>query len=494
MSDAVNRQYDCSASGAQAYLETTQASDLENELHLADPFTISFWVKSTHAADNPFEFFFTKVTDPSLGGPGIQAYQDGGVLTCEYITDWTSSDWIQVNSGDHTGALADRNWHMVTFTYHGIPGTIPKIYVDGVEDFNTTTTGTLSNASNNTTELFMIGGRADVHPTNAFNGKMNDFTVWQGGDFGALSTAEIVELHNEGEPTDLINHSRVQDLVSWWRLGDDPDDLASPGRVYDMHYTNDIDMVPLDTTVYSPGRDVPHKTGVPYYFIVQFKEESYDGDCSTTPGTNYYDCSNSHGHSDWTGYADTGFGSYYYGNNARVRLLDEHGAPINAMLNFDFTGNNYAYGIDRLGKKYTLASPFQPKGFGGFGFNTFGSWSNQELEIVANLTPGTYYVEVTSQTMNMAGGDIANIIIFDGSMGSGNLIYPVQGSDDDTSGGMASSNWSYTAEYAKEYYRNNGTAYSGQIAPSLSLRPNNQWAHYPADSNEPKIYHKIVIV
>jgi hypothetical protein len=52
--------------------------------------------------------------------------------------------------------------------------------------------------------------------TNFFNGNMDEVSFWN-DDF---TLAEIQEIYNGGVPTNLLNHSKIANGVSWFRMGD----------------------------------------------------------------------------------------------------------------------------------------------------------------------------------------------------------------------------------------------------------------------------------
>ena len=96
-------------------------------------------------------------------------------------------------------------WHHLVGTYDG---SNVKLFVDGVEYYSISASGTLNSNNNNAT----IGKSGS---TGNFNGKLSNASIWN----TALTSAQVSELYNEGVPSNLNNHSAYSNLVSWWQLG-----------------------------------------------------------------------------------------------------------------------------------------------------------------------------------------------------------------------------------------------------------------------------------
>ena len=96
-------------------------------------------------------------------------------------------------------------WHHLVGTYDG---SNVKLFVDGVEYYSISASGTLNSNPNNAT----IGKSGS---TGDFNGKLSNASIWN----AALTSAQVTELYNEGVPSNLNNHSAYSNLVSWWQLG-----------------------------------------------------------------------------------------------------------------------------------------------------------------------------------------------------------------------------------------------------------------------------------
>jgi hypothetical protein len=500
MTNAVNLPVDSPAPSAALTLST--------ELDLSTPFTITFWAKQTYPVDlpNPREYFYSKMVDEALGGPGIQAYHYQGHLFFEFVSDQTSSDWAQLQCGSYYGVLADKKWHHIAIAYD-VGGTDPVLFVDGQQDWSASLTGTNTPTPlANTLDKFMIGGRIDANQVveGAFNGKIDEFAIWTGDN--ALTSAEVQKIYNDGNPTDLTYHSRYSDLLSWWRLGDAPDDLTPlTGRVIDTVLSSGNDLTPKDTDATKYCNDTPQSDTQTYTFEVNFDNWSYSGYC-TTDGVgstrSYMDCANAHGGgsgSDWSGYADSnamyGYSnSYHYiANNTQVSILDVHGNVVEAVLTYDGQNNNDAYAEDEYGVQ--LNTNWNSNYVRGikFGFsdnpNPYQYNNGQSLQIKADLPPGDYQIAVYCDTHYNQGGQQyykAKVYVSDPQW---NIIYPVSGTDCANLSNYASSSWYHTPAFdAYQGYP------QGYLSPCLFLLSGESGlAMYPDDLNDPVVVHKFNI-
>jgi len=99
-------------------------------------------------------------------------------------------------------------WYNFIGTYDGSK---LSIYVNGsLIDDTITLTGSLQNTTSN----LYVGTRGYL-TSNSFNGKLSNASIWN----TALTSAKVKELYSEGIPQNLLNHSAVSSLVSWWQLG-----------------------------------------------------------------------------------------------------------------------------------------------------------------------------------------------------------------------------------------------------------------------------------
>lgn len=170
-------------------------------------FSISFWVKPNNIAAT--RCLISKCSnDANVYGYNLQHLITTGRIQIQMRS---SGGTFPIHS--FTSALTPGIWQHVVFTYSGnsnISGA--RCYVDSVigdTPASSALTGTFAN-----TASFVVGARNTAFP---FSGNIDEVSVWN----KALSQAEVTEIYNSGQPGELLNHSAIANLQSWWRMGDD---------------------------------------------------------------------------------------------------------------------------------------------------------------------------------------------------------------------------------------------------------------------------------
>ena len=174
--------------------------------------TISCWLKRD--TSNYFEAIFGDMSSDRTNTLWFNTYFSGGF-------------WIHIGDGSAfynvttTGVnIADGNWHHVVFRIGGDDASDnnidPKVWVDGVLKLDATE----ETDKNSATVEFGVGTTSHGTSGGSFEGNINDVAVWQ----KQLTTAEVVEIYNSGDPTDLRvdtgNYASADDLIGYWWMGD----------------------------------------------------------------------------------------------------------------------------------------------------------------------------------------------------------------------------------------------------------------------------------
>jgi len=195
--------------GVDEYVEVPDAPELRFG---TNDFTISTWFKAPSEATH--RTIISKGNDIG-GGTGYQLYfRNNHALrffygAYAYLEDLTAYD--------------DDVWHHVAVTRIG---TTLKMYVDSIEVDSATP---LVIRDFSSTDDLRIGRR--YTSANYFDGNEDEVSLWDKG----LSSNEVVEVYSGGSPADLANHSASTNIISWWRMGDDPD---TPSLYEDRQGTN----------------------------------------------------------------------------------------------------------------------------------------------------------------------------------------------------------------------------------------------------------------
>ncbi|HIN91235.1 MAG TPA: hypothetical protein EYM99_00255, partial [Alphaproteobacteria bacterium] len=146
-------------------------------------------------------------------------------------------------------AFSLNTWYHIVATFAGgnpagaVSGSM-ALYVNGVEDVATITANLsapyaiLHSVSHGAHEG-SIGAFGGDDGTQAANAYFDEVSVWS----KALSAAEVLALYNNGTATDLAQHASYSDVVSWWTMGDNPNDAidaSAPGS-YSLGVNSMID-------------------------------------------------------------------------------------------------------------------------------------------------------------------------------------------------------------------------------------------------------------
>ena len=250
-------------------LEIATNSDFDFEY--TDAFSISIWFKTTDTVNwtslisktRPFSTF-TSIKGWSI--VWIPAAYAGGLSQPEF---WINNSY-QINSlqaKPSSGTWADGSWHNVICVKPAGAGPFyaadVEIWMDGVSQelgYYHNDPG-LSDTIVNTADV-TIGGApfGDWTSGGGFIGNIDEASIWD----KALSSSEIADIYNSGDPTNLADHSAAANIVSWWRMGDGSsgaladnlDSTDANARVYDMS-ENTHNMTPANTEAGDIVEDVP---------------------------------------------------------------------------------------------------------------------------------------------------------------------------------------------------------------------------------------------
>ena len=199
--------------GVDEYVAIGNVAALDFER--TDPFSFSYWIKSSLSTN---AYVFSKQSnDAAAQGYGATLLTDGSM---EFIlrNDNGTSNKIQV---DTAGGYNDGVWHHVVWTYSG--GSLAAnitCYVDGSTVGLTPTVDNLS-ATIQTSAAFVFGANK-AGAASWYDGQLDDFAAYD----KELSSDEVTALYNSGAPTDSTLLDTEPDLVGYWGMGEDANDLA----------------------------------------------------------------------------------------------------------------------------------------------------------------------------------------------------------------------------------------------------------------------------
>ena len=169
-------------------------------------FSISFWCNPNNIAST--RCLISKCSDDaSVIGYNIEQIATTGKIQLQMRTSGGTYPIYQFSN-----VLTPGVWQHVVLTFDGgsnINGA--RCYLDSVIG-DTPGSSNLSGNFNNTAN-FTIGSRNSVFP---YSGYIDEVSVFD----KELNQTEVTELYNGGQPSDLSDFSAYNNLLSWWRMGD----------------------------------------------------------------------------------------------------------------------------------------------------------------------------------------------------------------------------------------------------------------------------------
>tara|TARA_B110001450_G_scaffold120274_1_gene113376 strand:+ start:3820 stop:6039 length:2220 start_codon:yes stop_codon:yes gene_type:complete len=151
------------------------------------------------------------------------------------LQDFSGSMYFHIDGTSKTISVStttfnykDGNWHNFVCTYKADDAQV--MYIDNTQYATSSTTNT--NLPTTTANL-NIGRR-----NNGFryaDASLSNASIWK----AALTSSQVTEIYSEGIPQNLLNHSAVSSLVSWWQLGSNSSFNNTVWTVLDEKGTND---------------------------------------------------------------------------------------------------------------------------------------------------------------------------------------------------------------------------------------------------------------
>jgi len=169
----------------------------------ATAFSWSFWFKANNLAAQRALIAKTS-QDANVYGYSLQHTASG-----KLFTQVRASGTLRTHT--FTTTLSSATWYHICLTYAGgsnMNGL--TAYINSSAE-PAPTSSSLNNWT--VTDPLTIGSRGTAFE---ISGELNQVTVWD----KELSSSEVSELYNSGDPADPTNHSASSNLLSWWGLND----------------------------------------------------------------------------------------------------------------------------------------------------------------------------------------------------------------------------------------------------------------------------------
>ena len=233
--------------GANDYIDVPNSSErfsFSNGVDKDEPFSVTCWVYLTQdpVANSTAGSFVTKsdfsqANDPNFPGLGngtewFFRHNEGKLQVFLYDSPPVTSKYLRRRADAAT--LVANKWSFVAMTYDG-SSALTGLEIYQFDDANsgpvpaTTTTNQYEAMANTETNL-TIGSTEELennlgNPARIFEGKLADICVFD----KELSQAEVTEIYNGGAVKDMTKFSAYENLISWWKMGDDKDLIKEKG-------------------------------------------------------------------------------------------------------------------------------------------------------------------------------------------------------------------------------------------------------------------------
>ena len=325
--------------GTNDYIDCGDSDDFSfGDGSTDSPFSVSAWV-------NPDAVEYAGI---------VAKYVTGGWEWLLYLLDNNFLKFLLLNnntSGNSIALTTDvaipiNTWTHVSATYNanGEPNGI-DLYINGsLQSLVTESTSGTYQAMTNTTAPLQIGTwNGNFRP---INGQISNVSIWD----VKLTPTQVSEIYNEGVPQNLLNHSAVSSLVSWWQLGSNSSFDGNDWIVADEKGTNNGTSVSMPVGALTNGvgttangvssgmsegnlvGDAPYSTAnaLSTNMVITSRVSGVSDAAITTGGTGYV---------TGTNIATTG-GS---GTNCTINITTVSGGVITAIT-INNGGSNYVIG------------------------------------------------------------------------------------------------------------------------------------------------------
>jgi len=189
------------------------------------PFSISAWI-------------FVADVDADASSSHIAGIADTDGVKHEYILPRKNSDEIilylydidavncRLQCSTNASPIQDLTWYHVVGTYDGTKSENGlNVYINGAAAAvdRTNANGANYNQMRNDNVTFTIGGYTS--DDGYFEDKMADVCIFD----KELTATEVAEIYNFGKIKDMTKATTYNNLISWWKLGDDQDAPGAAG-------------------------------------------------------------------------------------------------------------------------------------------------------------------------------------------------------------------------------------------------------------------------
>ena len=199
--------YALSFDGINDYINCGNNSSLQ--FQGTDAFSLSLWVKYSSNSSN-YKIFSNREWSNNYAGWSVAIHSGIVRFAIQQYYNYPQNTYQEVAISNQ---LNTNTWYNIVVTYSGTNDmNNSNIYINGADQ-------TLSLVSNDSLPTITYNSNLNISSVGdgnqPLNGSISNAAVWN----AALTQTQVTELYSEGIPQNLLNHSAVSSLVSWWQLG-----------------------------------------------------------------------------------------------------------------------------------------------------------------------------------------------------------------------------------------------------------------------------------
>jgi hypothetical protein len=185
-------------------------------------FTFSFWVNPSELTTA--KYMIAKLYKTTLASePEYYVYLSAQKITVALFKTSAGNSITRTTQFD---VVKEPNrWYHVVVTYSGNEASSGiNIYINKrkITSFSDSSGGSYTGMANQDAGVYLgsiLSTRGDLN----FDGKMADIIIFKHAAGQQLTHQQVIELYNDGKVIDVTRHSKYNDVVAWYKMGDDLD-------------------------------------------------------------------------------------------------------------------------------------------------------------------------------------------------------------------------------------------------------------------------------
>ena len=232
-------------------VDTVMSDSSFSGFTVGNGWTFSTWLKVDSGELNGVGVKELLDADDASSDPSINIVWNGSATTLSVISYFSDGTYAQK---DFTLDIDDGQWRHVIITFSGQTTVLGpsksiqnlKIYVNGAEIAGGSITSSTFSSSKTASDLRGVA-EIEINDDTDLIASYDDIAIFD----SVLTAAEALELYNNNEPYDVLNHSKNANLVSYYPINSSSDTI-SPPNIVDYKGNNNLSITtPSDASLIS---------------------------------------------------------------------------------------------------------------------------------------------------------------------------------------------------------------------------------------------------